>query len=411
MTRGMIQLSPRGKVVYQFLNLTVALLLLYAACMLLAALNQLPAPPLEAWAVRLDNLAEQSFELLLLTGFLAAGLMLAGESLGVPALDRWRLIWLAFVGATLALSALGQSQLAEGLTAVALLAALAWSRRSGGASTCLSCWRIGLLLIALSSALASFEVGDLSPALTAFRVQVAFALCSLSILFWLIPRYSRLSQDWAQSSLRITAVLVFLGGSLISLGRLGLPEPVSLAATPLIAISYILLASHSARALRNRDENASLAPHWIALATLFWLVGGGFLGALSIQPGIAQAVRGTDLAAAQHWLGGWVNLAIALGFVNEAAAALRGDNQRVTGYMPYWLMGFGVGLASILQVCRGLLQVYLRELAALEPAAEAELLLPLTSLWLLCLLAAAAGMALYAIGFWLRQPRIRVIDG
>lgn len=410
MTRHMIQLSPRGKVVYQFLNLTVALLLLYAASLLLAALNQLPTP-LASWATSLDNLAEQSFELLLLTGFLAAGLMLAGESLSGPVLDRWRLIWLAFVGATFALSALGRTQLADGLTAVALLAMLAWSLRCGGASTCLRCWRIGMLLIVLNSTLAAFEVGDLGPAITAFQVQVAFALCSLSIVFWLIPRYSRLSQDWAQDSLRITAVLVFLGGSLISLGRLGITEPVSLAATPLIAISYILLASHSARALRNLNENASLAPHWIALATIFWLIGGGFLGALSIQPGIAQAMRGTDLAAAQHWLGGWVSLAIILGFVNEAAAALRGDNQRVTGYMPFWLIGFGVGLASILQVCRGLLQIYLREVAALEPPAEAELLMPVTIVWLICLLAAAAGMTLYAIGFWLRQPRIRVVEG
>lgn len=411
MTRRMIQLSPRGGAIYQLLNLTVVLLLLYAASSLLAALNQLPAQLLGQWSTLLDGIAEQSFRLLLLTGFLSAGLMMSEDALPSKELVRQRRIWLAFVGATLALSALGQAQYAGGLTAFVLLAALVWSLRLRESSTFVRGWRIGMLLIAFSSALAVWENAPFSAAIAAFEVQVAFALCSLSIVFWLIPRYSRLKGDWAQDSLRICAVLVFLGGGLISLGRLLMPAEVSLAAAPLIAVCYILLASHSARALRNRDENASLAPHWMALATIFWLVGGGFLGALSIQPGIAQAMRNTDLAAAQGWLGQWVSLAVVLGFVNEAAASLRGDNQRVTGYAPYWLMAFGGGLAGILLACRGVVQVYLRDAAALELSAESELLLPLTLVWLICLLGVAAGMALYAIGYWLRRPRIRLIEG
>ena len=411
MTRRMIQLSARGALIYGYLNLTVALLLLYAASMLLAALNQLPASPLGGWAANLDALAGQSFKLLLLTGFLGAGLMMAEAPFDGRAQDWQRRIWIAFVAAALVLSALGQAPLAEALTGLILLAVLAASLPLREPSTCLRCWRIGLLLSALSAGVAVLADERLAEVNASFQVHVAFAFCGLSIVFWLIPRYSRLERDWARESLRITAVLVFLGGGLISLGRLVLPAAVSLAATPLIAICYILLASHSARALRSRDENASLAPHWVALATLLWLVGSGFLGALSIQPGLAQSMRGTGLAAAQDWLGLWVCLAIVLGFVNEAAASLRGDNQRVTGYAPYWLVAFGVSLASVVQVCRGAVQIYLRELAALAPGAEAELLLPLTLLWLLCLLAVAGGLVIYALGFWLRRPKIRVVEG
>ncbi len=407
MTRLMIQLSPRGAVIYQYLNLTVALLLLYAGSLLLSALDQLPAQPLGDWAPIIDAVAAQSFELLLLTGFLSAGLMMAGEKLSRSELVWQRRIWLAFVAASLVLSALGEIKFADGLTAVVLFAQLARNLRIREPSTFLRCWRIGLLLTALSSALAISESERLAGANAAFQVQVAFALCSLSIVFWLIPRFSRLDREWARDSLRITALLVFLGGSLISLGRLIMPELVSLAAAPLIAICYILLASHSARALRNRDENASLASHWVALATIFWLVGGGFLGALSSQPGIAQAMLNTDLTAAQNWLGSCVSLAVILGFVNEAAASLRGDNHRVTGYAPYWLMAFGVGLSSILQVCRGLVQVYLSDVA---PSAQLDLLLPVTLVWLICLLGVVAGMTLYAIGFWLRRPRIRLVE-
>ena len=177
----------------------------------------------------------------------------------------------------------------------------------------------------------------------------------------------------------------------------------------MIPLCYVILAGHSYRALSSRNENASLAPHWVAAATVFWLVGGGFLGALSIQPGISEATRGTDLAAAQDWLAGWVLLAIALAFVNESATALRGDNRRVTGFLPLWLITFGAGLAAISLACRGVVQFYLRDVAAVEEAAQAELLLPLTTVWIICLLAVAAGIVIYALGFWLRRSPVRVV--
>ena len=126
MTRHMIQLSPRGALIYQLLNLTVGLLLLYALGFLLAALNQLPAQPLGVWAARVDGIAEQTSKLLLLTGFMAAGLMMADDGPRSSALGR---VWLAGVAATLALSGFGQAPLADGLTTLVLLVALVWSLR------------------------------------------------------------------------------------------------------------------------------------------------------------------------------------------------------------------------------------------------------------------------------------------
>ena len=40
-----------------------------------------------------------------------------------------------------------------------------------------------------------------------------------------------------------------------------------------------------------------------------------------------------------------------------------------------------------------------------------ELLLPLTLVWIICLFAVAVGIVTYALGFWLRRPRIRVVEG
>ncbi len=413
MTRAMIQLSPRGKAIYQFLSLTVVLLLLYAIGFLLSAVYQLPAHPLAELvsAEPIDDFASLMFKLAILTGYLGAGIMMAGEALSVVAVMWWWRIWAVVAVLVVALSISEFSQVLGSATALILLFLLAWSVKAGARTIFVRVWQIGMLLIAISLATTGYSAAPLADVLAAFQVHVAFGLCGLSILFWLMPRYSHIEREWAQDGLAIVAALVFLGGSLISLGRLGLPTLISLGATPLIALCYVILASHSSRALRSRNENASLATHWIALATLFWLVGGGFLGALSIQPGISAAMRGTDLEVAQSWLSGWVSLTIALAFVNEAATSLRGDNRRVTGYLPYWLIAFGAALSTIALACRGVVQIYLRDIAAAELMAEAELLMPLTLVWIICLLAVAAGIVAFALGFWLRWPRIRVVEG
>ena len=80
----------------------------------------------------------------------------------------------------------------------------------------------------------------------------------------------------------------------------------------------------------------------------------------------------------------------------------------MTGYIPLWLIAFGVALAGMLLICRGVAQIYLRDVAALRPSAE--LMLPLTLIYIACLLAVAAGGLSYALGFCLRLPRIHVID-
>ena len=239
---------------------------------------------------------------------------------------------------------------------------------------------------------------------------MAFGLGALSIAFWLRTRYSAIDSEAAQESMRAAALPLCFGGGLISLRHMGLPALVGLAAAPLIVLCYLTLAGSLARALRERSADASLAPHWVALAALFWLVGDGLLGALMMLNGWGAAISQTDVAAAQAWLGGWVIVSIVLAFTNEAAASLRGDNRRVTGYVPLWLIAFGVGLSFIAQLCRGAAQYTLSEAAPEASVSEAALLLPITALWFICLLAAAVGIAAYALGYFLRRPHIRVVE-
>lgn len=412
MTGAVIQLSPRGKTIYQLLSLTVALLPLYAAGFFVSALQQLPTQPLvdlfEPGVI--ERVAGRALQLALLSGLVSAGMMIAGDGISAQSVIWLRRIWTALVIVSVAASPLEVGAALDLAIAIALLLLLAASSREGRSSLYLRLWQAGLLLIVVSLG-ATPLIDDRALAATrAFRLQVAYPIAGLSVMFWLMRRFSRIKADWAADGLRIVTLLVVLAGGLISLGRLGLPALVSLGATPLIPLCFIALAGHSYRALSSRNENASLAPHWIAAATLFWLVGGGFVGALSIQPAINEAMRATDLSQAQDWLAGWVSLAIVLAFVNESASSLRGDNRRVTGYAPLWLITFGVALASIVLACRGVVQIYLRDVAAVDASAMLEPLLPLTVVWIICLLAIAAGIVTYALGFWLRRPRIVAVD-
>ncbi len=411
MTGAVIQLSPRGKTIYQLLSLTVALLPLYGAGFFASALYELPSQPLDGFFELgvIERVASRAFQLVILSGIVSAGIMIAGGGISVRSV-----IWLRRLWTTLVIASVGASPFEFGAAldlaaAIALLLFLAASYREGGSSVYLRVWQAGLLLIVVSLVAAQLFDSRALDAVRAFRLQVAYPIAGLSTMFWLMRRYSQVEADWAADGLRTVTLLVTLGGGLISLGRLGLPVLVSLGATPLIPLCFILLAGHSYRALSSRNENATLAPHWIATATLFWLVGGGFVGTLSIQPAISEAIRGTDLARAQDWLAGWVVLAIVLAFVNESASSLRGDNRRVTGYVPLWLITFGVALASIVMACRGVAQITLRDVAAVEASAMPEVLLPLTVVWIICLLAVAAGIVTFGLGFWLRRPRIRVV--
>jgi len=415
MTRDMIQLSPRGQATYGLLSLIVALLLLYGGSLIASALHQLPSHPLDGLIDSRDikRISERAFQLTILSGFVSAGVMMAGEGPSVRTVLWLRRLWTALAVVSVALSPFDLDAALDLAAALALLllAAVSFLVAGGYASAYLRVWQGSLLLIVISFVAGQLLEGRALDAVRGFQIQVAYPIAGLSVMFWLMRRYSRVDEEWAADGVRITALLVFLAGSLISLGRLELPAVVSLGATLLIPLCTIILAGHSYRALSSRNENASLAPHWIAAATFFWLVGGGFLGTLSIQPAIGEAMRGTDFAQAQDWLARWVPLAIVLALVNEGASSLRGDNRRVTGYVPLWLIAFGAGLASIVQTCRGVAQIYLSDVAAVEASAMLELLLPLTLVWIICLFAVAVGIVTYALGFWLRRPRIRVVEG
>ena len=257
-------------------------------------------------------------------------------------------------------------------------------------------WRVGMAL-----AVVSLPLSHITDSARAFQLHVAFALPALCCVYWLFSRFSRMDAKWSRDSLRTCATLQIISGGTIALGQVGIPQPLAAIAAPLVLLAQIIIASHWHKALCNRDANATLSPHWLALATLL-LVVNGIIGALSVQPGIQAAMRGADMARAQDWLAGMALLCVALAVVNQSASELRGDNRRVTGYMAFWLVGFGGILAAVCQMGLGILQHYL------GANATSEILMPMTALWTGCLGIFAAGMAIYALGFLARLPRIHI---
>lgn len=399
----MIRLSPRGKMTYEMLNQTVLLLLLYAVGFLLEALHQLPAhplPPLTESPVRAFTAA--LLKLTILTGFVTAGIAMQ-SSRPPKLLMRLRRVWTALVMVTALLSPFKVSPLLDGAMIVLLLGWLGLSLAGRPPSVFLRVWQVGIFLTALSLAAGHLAGREWAAVIGRFQLHAAYGLCGISVFFWLVARWSQASSEWARDGVRIAAVLLVAAGGFISLAPTVLPARIIGAL--LIPLGHLILAGHCCRALRERGADASLSPHWMALAALYWLIGGGFLGAFGIY------LRSDGyLADAQQGLIVWVMLAIVLGFVNAGATELRGDNRRVTGYAPFWLIAFGVSLATVLQVCRGVVELYLREVFALDAASIAGLLLPLTVIWLICLLAVAVGILIYALGFWARRPQIMVAE-
>ena len=413
----MIRLSARGKIQYQFLSLLVQLLILSSAAFLLAALLQLPGNPL---ALHFDEelLREQALSrfsarclsLTILTGLVAAGLAMAADAHSARALNCFRRAWSALMLVTLVASPFVRPSLLDALSALGILAALAFSLGGKEASTFLRVWQTGMFFACASSLAISSASAPWGTALALFQLYAAYGIAALSLAFWLMAGFSAVERAWARDGLKIVAGLIFLAGSLISIAPLGLPPMISASAAPLLVICYTILGGHVYRALGMRNHERSLAPHWLALATLFWLAAGGFLGAISLHSQLNQAMQNTALQAAQTWMMSWALLAINCAYLNNAATALRGGNRRVTGYMPLWLVAFGVALSTIVQGCRGVLEIYLRDSFALDRATALQMTAPLTQVWLICLLAVAIGILIFALGFWARRPKIQVVS-
>jgi hypothetical protein len=212
-----------------------------------------------------------------------------------------------------------------------------------------------------------------------------------------MTRWSRVRIEWTHDGVWIVSGVVALAGALISFAPLAVGS-VKLVMSIVILPCYMILAGHHYRALRDRTHDMSLSPHWVAMATVMWLAI-GFIGVVAVM-------LGTHLVQVQLTLVRWVVIMVNLSMINYVIPYLHGQNKRVTGYIPLWLVGFGVGLVGIAVLCRAIVAIYLRDLLHLATHRADVLLLPMTIAVIICWFAVVAGVIIYTLGYVARRPKI-----
>jgi nitric oxide reductase subunit B len=229
--------------------------------------------------------------------------------------------------------------------------------------------------------------------------------------FRLMRRFSNVTEEWADTGVYSVAGMVTLAGALVSLTplvALGETTPVlgNIAAFA-VPVLYAIFAAHAYRALADRSHSRTLSAHWFALALALFLLGMGLLGALQAAPSVGVWTLGTRLTDLQITLTALAPAAMSLGAANQAAAELRGQNRRVTGLTPFWLVSFGLIGGALALGAAGVAQALTERRLGLGYLDVQALVEPLYALWVVGLLLVALGAAIYALTFWLRRPEIR----
>jgi nitric oxide reductase subunit B len=424
------------QVAYGFFAQTVILLMLYAAVTLLGAVKFLADDPL-AVSLPYHHVGALSNVLLHLTavsGLLGGGIYVIASQqtdnrIPGPRLRDERLLgitfglWAVVVGAAFAAGTLG---LLEGrhllelppvldiAQVIVIVLVLVNVTRSVSAWTPLAqVWTAGMSLSAVCSVIGlipatNYVIDRLLRALAVgANLNVAHVLAAVALGYWLMHRFSDVPQGWADSSLYTVAGLVSLAGMLVTLPGfypLGGVTVLSNLAVFVAPALYLILAAHSYKALSSRNATVTLAAHWYALGLLLFLLGPGLLGGLQAAPGIRQWTIGTRLTDLLATLTALAVIAIVLGVINQAAAELRGQNRRVTGLTPFWLVAFGIVGGGAALAGAGIAQTYLERILGVGYLETQTLIAPLYALWVLGWLSVALGAGIYALAFWARRP-------
>lgn len=383
----MIRLSPASKIIYTMVNRNIALLLILMTTVLLSHLQSLPIQTLVSdIPIPFDVLSVRIYDALIVSGLVIGGLVMCMDSLPVTPL-RWAFrLWQVNIIISLATSS---AVLSIGIIIFIMLMVTACQ-----SSPFLRVWQLGMLLVVLLLPLRAWFAHVTTDYLL---THIAYGVSLVGITFWLMTRWSHVRIEWAHDGVWIVSGVVALAGALVSFAPLAVGS-IKLVMGIIILPCYMILAGHHYRALRDRTHDMSLSPHWVAMATVMWL-GAGFIGVVAV-------VVGTHLMHVQLTFIRWVAIMINLSMVNYVITHLHGQNKRVTGYIPLWLIGFGVGLVGIATLCQAIIEIYLRSLLQLATHQVDMLLLPMTIAVVICWFVVVAGVIIYALGYIARRPKI-----
>lgn len=277
-------------------------------------------------------------------------------------------------------------------------------------------WTAGMGLHMLCVVMGLLPTGDylrdsgLAALALGLNLNVALTLAAVALGFWLMHRFSNITPGWTDSGLYTVSGLLALAGVMVTAAPLyvldsgGFASALGKIGTGFVPLAYMLFAAHSYRALSDRNLNRTLSAHWYALALLLLLLGNGVLGTIQTISGIAQWTQGTRLTDLQVTLVSTAIVSVILGMINQSGAELRGQNRRITGLLPFWLVAFGVLSGALALAGAGIVQAYLERVLGVGYLETQIYLIPLYLFWIMGIFVSALGIAIYALGFWVRRP-------
>ncbi len=424
--------NASGPTIYRMFALSLLLWVASLAASLLAALKWAGTDPLATSFPfhHANSLAGLLGNFAILTGLLGGGMVMTafneGGGVKSPAALKWAVngwIALSVIAAAAGILHIGGSWGEIALSPIIVIAILIMlvifvglllgARPDPTAAVLI----IGVVFAALGLLLNLLPAGDIQLAVMQDTLGqgslyfIGYPLAGIGLAFWLAGRFSRVSPEWIQQGVFSCGALAIFAGICLTAARLttvvegGIPQIVSMVGIVVIPLAYIIIAAHIYRTLSERNGTATLANHWTALAALCWLIG-AVLSAILAIPGVSLYVTGTQLAQAQTALFGLGVLAIILGMVNQSGAELRGENTRITGLMPFWLVAFGGIGAVLLQAAAGVAQIFTTRVLGVGFLDTEAAIAPLYLLRAACLILLAAGALIYLAGFWIRRPYI-----
>jgi nitric oxide reductase subunit B len=414
------------RIAYRLFAQAVLLLLLHAAAALLAGVKFLPHDPLALSLPfhKINPLANVLLHLAILSGLLGGGIYIAADASPVQRSERWLTLasnlWTLLIVLTVLAGLLGLLDVRAGIELplplalaqiVSLALVLLFAARP--LTPPLIVWTAGMALTVLAGLLGLFTPADawmdtlLWTLASGIKINIAYPLASVGMLFWLMHRFSNVAPRWAERGVYTCGALAALAGTLVTLSALH-----TLASNPVLGVismiavpvMYAIIAAHSYRAFSDRNPTVTLAAHWSALAVILYELGLGLIGGLLSHEGLYRHAAGTRLIDLQTTLTLMGSMAVVLAMVNQTGAELRGHNQRITGLMPFWLIAGGILGGGLALGAAGIVQVYLERVLSFGYLDTQNLLVPLYALWLLGGLATAGGLLIYALGFWARRP-------
>ncbi len=420
-------MTTSQKMIFRFFQQTVMLLILYVIAALVAGVKFLAAddPLLTVLPYnQAGALANVLLNLTVLTGLIGGGLYVAAQQrINVLMLRLAGIVWtILLILAVLAglFGLIGGRNLLElplvlnGVLIVGLALVLLTAVPSIRAPL-VQLWALGLVLTIIAILISLLPAGDyvqdrgLRALAVGLQMNIVYPLMALTLGYWLMHRFSDLTPAWLEHDIYIAAGLVLLAGVCLTFARMQAGADwvmtVGNLATVLAPLLYLLAIARCYPALTQRNGTHTLAAHWFTLSLLLFFLAFGLVAAAQLAPAIRPYTLGTRLADLQSTLTLLAAVVMSLGVVNQAAAERRGQNWRVTGLTPFWLVSVGILGGGLALAAAGVVQVYLERLLSIGYLDTQVLIVPLYTGWVMGLITLLLGIVLYALGFWSHRPQ------